>query len=150
VVAADDRLRDFDAWVALTDPGADFDGEVGLPMLTGSMAPSIPVGARLRIVAARRRTFGVGDVVVFRRAERLVAHRLVLALSFGRRALYLEKGDRNAGVGTVRRDEIKGVVTGWHPADTPAAPVALRRSRLAALRSLARGLRTRLRGLIGP
>ena len=144
-----DRRRDFDAWLALAAPGADFPGTVSLPMLTGSMAPLIPVGARLEIVAARRRNFGVGDVVVFERATRLVAHRLVFSLGFGRDTLYLEKGDRNLGLGLVRRHDVRGVVTGWRPGAEPgAAVVPVPRSRRAALRSLGRSLRIGLGRLL--
>ena len=137
-----DRRRDFAAWAVLAEPDADFPGTITLPMLSGSMAPLIPVGARLEIMAARHRNFGVGDVVVFERAARLVAHRLVLSLGFGRDTLYLEKGDRNVGLGLVRRHEVRGVVTGWRPAAAPEADaVPLPRSRRAALRSLGRSLR---------
>jgi hypothetical protein len=142
VTDPNDRRRDIDAWLALVQPEADFPGTVDLPMLTGSMAPLIPVGSRLEIVAARRRSFGVGDIVVFERATRLVAHRLVFSLGFGRDTLYLEKGDRNVGLGLVRKHEVRGVVTGWRPGGEPeAAAVPLPRSRRAALRSLGRSLR---------
>ena len=147
----DDRQRLLDAWVALTDPAADFPGTVSLPMLTGSMAPVIPVGARLQIAAARRRAFGVGSVVVFVRGEKLVAHRLLFALGFGPDALYLEKGDWNATGGLIRRREVRGVVTGWLAAGTtdPAHLVPVPRSRSAAIRSFLRSLRILVRGLLG-
>ncbi|MFO7608447.1 MAG: hypothetical protein R6X35_04520 [Candidatus Krumholzibacteriia bacterium] len=137
MTAPDDRQQRLDAWLALTDPAADFAGTVILPMLTGSMVPAVPVGADLEIVAARRGRFGAGDVVVFERDGRLVAHRLLLALGFGPGALYLEKGDWNATGGLVRRRQVRGVVTGWRPRGAgAAAPVAVPRSRRAAARSL--------------
>ena len=150
VTGADDRRQMFDAWLALTDPAADFPGTVSLPMLTGSMAPAIPVGASLVIAAARRRRFGVGDVIVFERDGRLVAHRLLFALGIGPGALYLEKGDWNARGGFVRRRDVRGVVTGWRPAQAPeASPVAVPRSRRAAVLNLLRLFKALLRGRRG-
>ena len=147
----DERRRLLDAWLALTDPAADFPGTVSLPMLTGSMAPVIPVGARLQIAAARRRAFGVGSVVVFSRGDKLVAHRLLFALGFGPGALYLEKGDWNATGGRIRRREVRGVVIGWLAAGAGDAPqlVPVPRSRRAAIRSFLRSIRILARGLLG-
>ncbi len=150
VTGPDDRQQLFDAWLTLTDPAADFPGTVSLPMLTGSMAPAIPVGSRLVIAAARRRPFGVGDVVVFERDGKLVAHRLLFALGFGPGALYLEKGDWNATGGLVRRREVRGVVTGWRSAQAPeASPVAVPRSRRAAALSFLRSIKALLKGRRG-
>ena len=150
MTAQDDRGRLFDAWLALADPAADFAGTVSLPMLTGSMAPAVPVGARLVIAAAGRRRFGWGDVVVFAQGDRLVAHRLLLGLGFGAGALYLEKGDCNATGGFVRRRDVRGVVVGWLPATAGAgATVAVPRSRRAAVRSLLHWITNRARALLG-
>ena len=141
----DDRQQLLDAWLALADPAADFPGTVILPMLTGSMAPAIPVGARLVIAAARRRPFGAGHVVVFERGGKLVAHRLLFALGFGPGTLYLEKGDWNATAGLVRRRQVRGVVTGWRKAQSPDSPlVAVPRSRRAAALSLLRSIKALL------
>lgn len=142
----DDRQQLLDAWLALAS-AKDFDGAVVLPMLTGSMAPALPVGARLHIESARRRPFGVGDVVVFVRGEKLTAHRLILCLGFGRDAPYLEKGDWNAGFGLVRRSAVRGVVAAVTPPgepDTAARP--LPPSRRAAALSLVRAVKALLRG----
>ena len=152
MAAAEDRKQLFDAWHALFDPLGDFDGTVRLPMLSGSMAPLIPVGAQMEIASARQRAFGVGDVVVFARDGRLVAHQLVFALGFGRHVLYLERGDRNEAAGIVRRRDVCGVVTGWRPdGGGDEEFVAVTRSRGRALRSLLEGsrvgLRSRLRRL---
>jgi len=150
VTATDDRIRRFDAWLALSRPGADFAGTVSLPMLTGSMAPAVPRGARLQIASARRHPFGVGDVVVFERQGRLVAHRLLFALGFGPGTLYLEKGDWNATGGLIRRRDVRGVVVGWLPADDAAGtPVAVPGSRRAAAISFLRSFQALWRGRRG-
>lgn len=151
VTDQDERRRLLDAWLALTDPAADYPGTVSLPMLTGSMAPVIPVGARLQIAAARRRAFGVGSVVVFSRGDKLVAHRLLFGLGIGPGALYLEKGDWNAKGGLIRRREVRGVVIGWLANGTPETPhlVPVPRSRSAAIRSFLRSIRILARGFPG-
>jgi hypothetical protein len=142
----EDRQQLLDAWLALAS-AQDFDGAVVLPMLTGSMAPALPVGARLHIESARRRRFGVGDVVVFVRDEKLTAHRLILCLGFGRDAPYLEKGDWNAGFGLVRRSAIRGVVTAiTPPGEAGAATRPLPPSRREAALSLVRAVKALLRG----
>jgi len=147
VTGTDERQQRLDAWLALQDPDPDFAGTVVLPMLTGSMAPRIPVGARLLIAAARRTPFGVGHVVVFVRGDKLVAHRLILALGRGPDARFVEKGDWNPAAGLVRRRDIRGVVTGYIPAGpADAAPIAVGRSRAAAWASLWRAVVARILG----
>ncbi|MBE0565419.1 MAG: hypothetical protein IH621_05650 [Krumholzibacteria bacterium] len=147
MTAGDDREQILDAWLALSAPGGDFPGTVSLPLLTGSMAPAIPVGARLLIASAQRRSFGPGDVVVFARDGKLIAHRLLFALGTGSGTLYLEKGDWNPRGGLIRRRDVRGVVTGWYaPGGDGRSAVAVPRSRRAAALSVLRALKTLLRG----
>lgn len=147
MTAGDEREQILDAWLALSAPGADFPGTVSLPLLTGSMAPAIPVGARLLIASAQRRRFGPGDVVVFTRDGKLIAHRLLFALGTGGGGLYLEKGDWNPHAGLIRRRDVRGVVTGWYaPGGDGRSAVAVPRSRRAAALSVLRALKTLLRG----
>ena len=61
-----DNAKLLDGWLALTGSPDQFIDPVHLPMLTGSMAPRIPVGSELVIVSACRRPLGRGDVVVFK------------------------------------------------------------------------------------
>lgn len=133
------------AWWKLTTR-EEFPGTVTLPMLTGSMAPAIPAGSDLDIASVRGRSCGIGDVVVFLRGNRLVAHRLLLCLGSGPRALCYEKGDLNAGGGWVRHEDILGVVVGRTPpqgADPPPlAPPGI------VFWSLRQGLRARLRQVL--
>jgi hypothetical protein len=84
------------------------DGTAWIDGAGWSMFPTSPPGSRLR-VAAPAATLGVGEIVVFTRGAKLVAHRLVRRVSEG----WIAKGD-----GTPRQDpplaetEILGVVHG--------------------------------------
>ncbi len=143
-----DRTKLLDAWLALAGPSLDFGGTVHLPMLTGSMLPVIPVGCELVIAAAQRRPFGVGDVVIFLRDDRLVAHRILGQLGWGPHALIFEKGDLNADAGWIRRRDVRGVVVGRVPAEsgTELPPLA---PRGIVGRSLRHGVRATLRKWLG-
>ena len=136
-----ERRKLLDAWWKLTGR-EDFPGTVHLPMLTGSMAPSIPPGSELAIVSARSRGCGTGDVVVFLRNDRLVAHRLLLCLGTGPRALCYEKGDLNASGSWIRRGNVLGLVVDRTPPEGAATTRLLAPSGIV-LWSLRQGLRTR-------
>jgi hypothetical protein len=140
-----ERQKLLDAWWKLTGR-EDFAGTVRLPVLTGSMAPSIPVGSEVAIASARGCSFGIGDVVVFLKDDRLVAHRLLLCLGTGPGALCYEKGDLNAGGGWIRRRDVLGVVVDRTPPAGAPAPAPLSPSGIV-LRSLRQGLRARWNGL---
>ncbi|MCP4573768.1 MAG: hypothetical protein GY838_15525 [bacterium] len=142
-----ERQKLLDAWWKLTGR-EDFPGTVHLPMLTGSMAPSIPVGSELAIVSPRSRNYGIGDVVVFLRDERLVAHRLLLCLGTGPRALCYEKGDFNIDGGWLRRADVLGVVVDRVPPADAAEPQPLAPPGIL-WRSVRQGLRQKLRRWLG-
>ena len=55
-----DNQKLLDAWLALTGPDVELTEPVRLPMLTGSMAPRIPIGAELVIAPAGSRTWSTG------------------------------------------------------------------------------------------
>lgn len=103
------REAKLDAWLdlALDQPGTD--GPIHLPMLTGSMVPDIPVGAWIEIEKIPGPDCRVGDVVVFRRDEKLIAHRLLWRLGWGA-SLFLEKGDANSHGGWIKASQIRGRV----------------------------------------
>lgn len=107
-----------DAWLALTGQIPTPDAPVELPLLSGSMAPAIPVGAVLRI-ATSPEPCQAGDVVVFRQGERLIAHRILLVLRAGPWSWLLEKGDANR-LGHWRQDaDVRGRVVGFRSAGQP-------------------------------
>jgi hypothetical protein len=137
------RAAQLDAWLALTGHAPVPGALVRLPMLSGSMAPSLPCGCELVIDplgAARAR---VGDVVVLALDERLVAHRV---LGWRRRSgqrWLLEHGDANGRGAWQPADRIVGLVIGATGQDGAELPSP--HSRRRALRGLWRHLRARFR-----
>ena len=105
----DDR---FDAWLALTGQVPAPDQPVDLPMLSGSMVPAIPVGAILQILVQTAAKHRVGDVVIFLEADKLTAHRILLAWSIGPWPWIFEKGDANDKGRWRRPTDICGRVVG--------------------------------------
>lgn len=62
------------------------------PFASNSMDPYIKEGDMILVQHDSRR-FRVGDVIVFKRADGLVAHRVVCVRGFGRDVIYRTKGD---------------------------------------------------------
>ena len=86
------------------------DRTVELPVLSGSMRPRLAVGTSIGIRPATWRDLEPGDIAVFRRGERLTAHRVLILLSVGDRAVCFQKGDLNDRGRWVRGDRIVGRV----------------------------------------
>lgn len=122
------------------------DQRVVLPMLSGSMAPLLPVGAEIEVApVVDPSRIGVGDIVVFRRGERLVAHRLLLSWGLGPNRWFLERGDGVGSPGRVAARDILGLVVAVQDGDDHRTdlrtPRALRTARQSVRRSLRRWLR---------
>ncbi len=112
--AQEDRL---DAWLALTGQVPAPSTPVALPLLTGSMAPTIPVGSVLSIGVGPGQACRAGEVAVFLVNDKLIAHRVLLAFRFGPWDWLLEKGDANH-LGRWRRGTtVRGRVVGFTTAD---------------------------------
>lgn len=117
---------------------------VMLPMQTGSMAPLLPVGAEIEIdVLADTGRLEIGDIVVFARGSRLVAHRLLLCWGLGADRWFLERGDGVGAPGRVAARDVLGLVVAVHTADdgrhdlrTPRAHRMARRAVRGSLRRL--------------
>ena len=117
---------------------------VRLTMRSGSMLPLLPVGSQLEIAAVPGEACAVGDVVVFRRGDRLVAHRLLLGWGHAPGGWFLERGDGTSPVGFLRPGSILGRVTAVQLPDGEQRRLDDPQARLAGLsearRSLARFL----------
>jgi len=136
---APSRENQLDAWLALTRQTSATTTSVKLPMLSGSMAPMIPVNAILDIAIKPERACRAGDVVVFQAGDKLIAHRILLALQAGPWRYLLEKGDANPR-GHWRRDTtVRGRVIGFSV--SPAAPVQDPTDQALARRGLRHHLR---------
>lgn len=124
-----------------------------LPVLSGSMMPHLPPGGRIQVECSPSLEPRLGDIIVFRDADRLVAHRLLLRLRVGRRYWLYQKGDA-AGIGSwVRGDRLVGVVTRASSPQGEGAYVRRSGCRPAGsdlYRHLGRDLAARARRLLRP
>lgn len=139
-----------DGWYALLRGRLRGGERVELPVLSGSMAPSLPIGSRLRIAAAGAREVGPGDIVVFSDGRSLTAHRVLLVLRLPGRRLVYQKGDANPrGAWTDARRIVGRVVDGRRPDGVGLdfdSPGVRREARRLARRYLRWDLRRRLSG----
>jgi hypothetical protein len=135
-----DRLDAAAGWWRLFNGRLALDQRVEMPMLTGSMAPLLPVGSILVIAGADKDACHTGDVVVYRDGERLVAHRLLLGWPPGRARIFLQAGDGISPLGWVAVKDILGLVVAVRIADETTVdlrqPGALRDGRRLAHRRL--------------
>jgi hypothetical protein len=113
VVTNDEGLS---GWYALLRGRLSPGERVELPVLSGSMAPQLPIGSRLRVEAAGARDSGPGDIIVFSDGHSLTAHRVLLVLRLPRRCLVYQKGDANPRGAWIDSRRIVGrVVNGDRP-----------------------------------
>ncbi len=148
--AADDlarRAAQLDAWPALSGHGPVPGALVRLPMLSGSMAPALPCGCELAIDPLGASRARVGDVVVLRLDDRLVAHRVLAWRRRDGRRWLLEHGDANPRGAWQPVDRVVGLVVGARATDGLELPPP--HSRRRALRGLWRHLRAALAGRPG-
>lgn len=135
---ADTLAAQFDAWLALTGQAAAGPGAtVRLPMLTGSMHPALPRGCTLLIAplgSEPARRLVRGDVAVFARGGRLVAHRVLLESVRDGVPSLLEMGDANRRGAWRPAADAVGLVIGAEDARGHALPSPA--SRRQALRNL--------------
>ncbi|HPD73230.1 MAG TPA: S24/S26 family peptidase [Candidatus Krumholzibacteria bacterium] len=89
---------------------------VRLTVRSGSMAPFLPVGAEIEVAPASGSECRVGDVVVFRRGDRLIVHRLLFGWGGEPGAWFLQRGDGVSPLGFVRARSILGRVVAVHEA----------------------------------
>ncbi len=115
---------------------------VCLDVRSGSMVPVLPVGAVVTVAPAEGRHCEVGDIVVFRRGDRLIAHRLIFGWGHEPGAWFLERGDGVSPAGVIRAASILGrvvsVQVGQQPPRPLVGPTVIADARRRARRSLAR------------
>jgi len=76
-----------------------------------SMHPLFKNGQTLMIDCKLSDKIQVGDIVIFKNMERLIAHRVVAICSNNNQRYYIEKGDNQLTYGLVRQDDLLGKVT---------------------------------------
>jgi hypothetical protein len=98
-----------------------------------SMEPLIPAGSRL-LVEFGRRPYRIGAVILFRRDDRVLAHRLVARRSTSSGPVLLAKGDNEAFLDPALAEEnVLGIVREVVRPDGRTATLALARRRGALL-----------------
>jgi hypothetical protein len=83
---------------------------VRLTVRSGSMLPLLPIGAEIAVAATSGDRCRAGHVVVFRRGDLLVAHRLLYGWGRGACGWFLERGDGVSPIGFIRARSILGLV----------------------------------------
>ena len=150
---ANQRAAAAAGWWQLFHRRLAVDQQVALPMLSGSMAPDMPVGATLHIAGVTADVCRPGDVVVFRQDDKLVAHRLLAGLPAGGNGGFLQAGDVPARLGWVSAARIAGLVIAITGPDGGTrdlrTPAGRREAERLARRGLARALRKPLEWLRG-
>lgn len=139
--------RDPNPWhrlnAGLLDPGE----RVVVPMLTGSMAPLIPAGSRIEVVAPQADQLDVGQVVVFKQGDRLVAHRLLFGCPLPAPGWFLQRGDGVSQAGLVKVSDIVGLVVAVHLEHGQRHDLTTAEARHQALRTARRTLYRLIRHL---
>ena len=83
---------------------------VRLPVLSGSMSPTLLPGDTLLMRPASGKDMRAGDVAVFVRDGKLLAHRVILSLSLGFCFFILEMGDANGRASRLHPKAVIGMV----------------------------------------
>lgn len=86
------------------------DTSLWLPLLSGSMIPSLKPGDELFIVP-RPDSYKRGDIAVFLSGGKFFSHRVLLSLRLGRYHYLLEKGDANRSGSIISYEKAIGLVT---------------------------------------
>lgn len=68
-------------------------GELLLTARSGSMTPLIRIGDKVKVRTTSTEAIGFGDIIVFRKEEKLVIHRVVAKGKLDRQPFFLQKGD---------------------------------------------------------
>lgn len=151
----DSRERALDIWLGLTGQAPLPEGPLVMPILSGSMHPTIPLGAKILITPADYSSCQLGDVVIYLEDDRLIAHRLLWSLG----SFHFHKGDANPLGNWIHRKMVRGIVkevlpaediAGAFPGVNPFSEVAAQKSRQQYLRNILlagpRWLRDRVTG----
>lgn len=85
-------------------------GDVRLPLLSGSMAPTVLPGDIVLVRGAAGHGVHTGDIAVFIKNGRLTAHRVIFSLTIGPLSYLLEMGDANRVPARLHRASVLGFV----------------------------------------
>lgn len=97
-------------WMKLLTGELEPGTEIDLPVLTGSMCPLICPGDRVKIMRALWNNCHIGDIIIFKKGNQLIAHRLLLRFSIGIIQIFFQKGDFSKKGCFIKTDQIVGKV----------------------------------------
>ena len=117
------------------------DETVELAVRSGSMNPLMPVGSRILVRPIDGSRCRVGDIVVFRRSDRLVAHRLLVGWGRGPAGWFLQRGDGVSPLGCLRARRILGLVVAVIDTDGTRREFETPDARIDAVRRARRSLK---------
>ncbi|MBN2546241.1 MAG: hypothetical protein JXB50_10625 [Spirochaetes bacterium] len=83
---------------------------IELPVLSGSMMPYLVPGKKIYIKSYNDEKIYIGDIVVFKKNNKLNAHRVLFKLKFKKCILIYEKGDVNPTGTWIKNTDIVGIV----------------------------------------
>lgn len=89
-------------------------GELLLTACSGSMAPLIRIGDKVKVKTTSTEAIGFGDIIVYREEEKLVVHRVVAKGEFDRQPFFLQKGDRSSFPFRIPAECVLGKVSEIH------------------------------------
>lgn len=99
-----------DNWLCLKTGMLD-GAVIVLPVLSGSMAPVLMPGYKIRIQRSSCCECDLGDIIVFRLRRMFLAHRLLLNIRIFRNCWLFQKGDNNKFGHIIRGKQLIGVVS---------------------------------------
>jgi signal peptidase I len=106
-----------EAWLGLQYGYLEQGKEVTLPVLSGSMFPSLVPGREIMIQPASWRNCQIGDIIVYKQDKKLTAHRLLFRFcSFKKKGLF-QKGDANNHGSWINANRVVGKVIKFQNTD---------------------------------
>ena len=122
---------------------------VQLPMLSGSMSPTLPVNSLVTITPLLGESPHSGDIIVFQENGSLTAHRLIFSLKLGNYHRFFQKGDCNPFGRMIPYEAIVGTIVNVKLPQGEVrdltSPVIKRQGKITALLSLKTHLKNRLK-----
>ena len=84
--------------------------ELGLHVLSGSMMPLVKKGDEVIFKHAEPNDIKIGDIIVFKKEDRLIVHRVIRKYYDGDSILFLQKGDNSTNAEVISGESIIGKV----------------------------------------
>ncbi|HDY87620.1 MAG TPA: hypothetical protein ENH82_05815 [bacterium] len=100
----------FNSWIKLNYESPRYGEFVTLPVISGSMMTVLVPGREIKIKCVSWRECQIGDIIVFKGATVLTAHRLLARIRMFGRCFLFQKGDSNRFGKWIRSEQVAGIV----------------------------------------